>query len=40
MGRVWYERDENYKKKVRRSMMTGNFKPSTLYGLQAAKLQV
>ena len=29
-----YLADENYKKKVRRSMMTGNFKPSTLYGLQ------
>ena len=29
-----YLADENYKKKVRRLMMTGNFKPSTLYGLQ------
>lgn len=29
-----YLADENYKKKVRRSIMTGNFKPSTLYGLQ------
>ena len=29
-----YLADENYKKKVRRSMMMGNFKPSTLYGLQ------
>ena len=29
-----YLEDANYKKKVRRSMLTGNFKPSTLYGLQ------
>lgn len=29
-----YIKDENYKKAVRRAMLTGNFKPSTLYGLQ------
>ncbi len=29
-----YLNDENYKKTVRRSMLTGNFKPSMLYGLQ------
>lgn len=29
-----YLKDENYKKVVRRAMLTGNFKPSTLYGLQ------
>lgn len=29
-----YLSDGNYKKAVRRSMMTGNFKPSMLYGLQ------
>ena len=29
-----YLDDANYKKKVRRSMITGNFKPSMLYGLQ------
>ncbi|MBQ8658938.1 MAG: DUF87 domain-containing protein [Clostridia bacterium] len=29
-----YLEDPNYKKKVRRSMLTGNFKPSMLYGLQ------
>lgn len=29
-----YLNDDNYKKAVRRSMLTGNFKPSTLYGLQ------
>ena len=29
-----YLNDTNYKKKVRRSMLTGNFKPSMLYGLQ------
>ena len=29
-----YLKDENYKKAVRRAMLTGNFKPSTLYGLQ------
>lgn len=29
-----YLDDVNYKKKVRRSMLTGNFKPSMLYGLQ------
>lgn len=29
-----YLDDANYKKKVRRSMLTGNFKPSMLYGLQ------
>lgn len=29
-----YLEDTNYKKKVRRSMLTGNFKPSMLYGLQ------
>ena len=29
-----YLGDENYKKSVRRAVMTGNFKPSNLYGLQ------
>jgi len=29
-----YLNDNNYKKTVRRSILTGNFKPSTLYGLQ------
>ena len=29
-----YLDDDNYKKAVRRSIMTGNFKPSNLYGLQ------
>lgn len=29
-----YLADENYKKTVRRSMLSGNFRPSTLYGLQ------
>ncbi|MCH5151053.1 MAG: DUF87 domain-containing protein [Clostridiales bacterium] len=29
-----YLKDENYKRAVRRSMTTGNFRPSTLYGLQ------
>ena len=29
-----YLDDENYKKSVRRNIMTGNFKPSNLYGLQ------
>ena len=29
-----YLENENYKKTVRRNMLTGNFKPSTLYGLQ------
>lgn len=29
-----YLNDVNYKKKVRRAMLTGNFKPSMLYGLQ------
>ena len=29
-----YLGDENYKKSVRRAIMTGNFKPSNLYGLQ------
>ena len=29
-----YLKDANYKKAVRRSMTTGNFRPSTLYGLQ------
>lgn len=29
-----YLNDLGYKKKVRRSMLSGNFKPSTLYGLQ------
>ena len=29
-----YLDDTNYKKKVRRSMLTGNFKPSMLYGMQ------
>lgn len=29
-----YTHNENYKKEVRRSMLSGNFKPSTLYGLQ------
>ena len=29
-----YLDDTNYKKKVRRAMLTGNFKPSMLYGMQ------
>lgn len=29
-----YLNEDNYKKAVRRQIMTGNFKPSTLYGLQ------
>lgn len=29
-----YLNDDNFKKSVRRSLMTGNFKPSMLYGLQ------
>ncbi len=29
-----YMNESNYKKAVRRQIMTGNFKPSTLYGLQ------
>ena len=29
-----YKGNENYKKNARRSMLTGNFRPSTLYGLQ------
>lgn len=29
-----YLKDDNYKKAVRRAMLTGNFRPSTLYGLQ------
>lgn len=29
-----YIADENYKKNARRAMLTGNFKPSMLYGLQ------
>ena len=29
-----YLKQDNYKKEVRRRMLTGNFKPSTLYGLQ------
>lgn len=29
-----YTHNENYKKEVRRSMLSGNFKPSTLYGVQ------
>lgn len=29
-----YLADENYKKNVRRAMLTGNFKPSMMYGLQ------
>ena len=29
-----YLKDENYKKAVRRAILTGNFRPSTLYGLQ------
>ncbi len=29
-----YLGDENYKKKARRAMLSGNFRPSTLYGLQ------
>lgn len=29
-----YISDENYKKNARRAMLTGNFKPSMLYGLQ------
>ena len=29
-----YLKNENYKKAVRRALLTDNFKPSTLYGLQ------
>jgi len=29
-----YKGNENYKKNARRAMLTGNFRPSTLYGLQ------
>ena len=29
-----YTKDDSYKKAVRRAMLTGNFRPSTLYGLQ------
>lgn len=29
-----YKGNENYKKNARRSMLTGNFRPSTIYGLQ------
>lgn len=29
-----YKGNDNYKKNARRSMLTGNFRPSTLYGLQ------
>ena len=29
-----YTNNENYKKNARRAMLSGNFKPSTLYGLQ------
>lgn len=29
-----YFKEENYKKKIKRALLTGNFKPSTLYGLQ------
>lgn len=29
-----YLKNENYKKAVRRALLTGNFRPSTLYGLQ------
>ncbi|MCM1438747.1 MAG: DUF87 domain-containing protein [Roseburia sp.] len=29
-----YTNNDNYKKNARRAMLTGNFKPSTLYGLQ------
>ena len=29
-----YLKDDNFKKSARRAMLTGNFKPSTLYGLQ------
>ena len=29
-----YLKSENYKKAVRRALLTGNFRPSTLYGLQ------
>ena len=29
-----YLKDDNYKKATRRAMLTGNFRPSTLYGLQ------
>lgn len=34
-----YLDDDNYKKAVRRSIMTGNFKPSNLYGLQIEGLK-
>ena len=29
-----YDNDDNFKKSVRRAILTGNFKPSNLYGLQ------
>ena len=29
-----YKKEDTYKKTVRRAMLTGNFRPSTLYGLQ------
>lgn len=29
-----YLKNNNYKKQARRAMLTGNFRPSTLYGLQ------
>ena len=32
-----YLKNENYKKAVRRAMLTENFKPSTLYGLQCLR---
>lgn len=34
-----YLKDGNYKKNARRAMMSGNFKPSTLYGLQVDAFQ-
>ncbi len=30
----YYKGNDNYKKNARRAMLTGNFRPSTLYGLQ------
>lgn len=35
-----YLDDDNYKKAVRRSIMTGNFKPSNLYGLPDRRFQI
>lgn len=35
-----YLDDTNYKKKVRRSMLTGNFKPSMLYGRKRLRSEI